>query len=177
MRKPNLQKRSLPDLFSKRRGNISVTIALKGQGTTRQCLSSAFLGKRSLEHARAVKKGPEHFLCVVFTSGDRPRSGSYVLGCQNTSKQRQSLPQRQLDDGQLDDRQTLKRQQVNDPICQKSPLCLGNYRSVFLKNNSSVKIKNRTLLLYSHSVCIPLLFQSSFLIITLVMGSAHLILA
>lgn len=34
MRKPNLQKRSIPDLFSKRRGNISVTIALKGQGIT-----------------------------------------------------------------------------------------------------------------------------------------------
>lgn len=34
MRKPNLQKRFISDLFSKRRGNISVTIALKGQGIT-----------------------------------------------------------------------------------------------------------------------------------------------
>lgn len=46
MRKPNLQKQAIPDLFSKTRGNISVTIALKGQGLTWQCSSSAFFGKQ-----------------------------------------------------------------------------------------------------------------------------------
>lgn len=37
MRKPNLQKQSIPDLFSKINGNILVTIALKSQDLTLQC--------------------------------------------------------------------------------------------------------------------------------------------
>lgn len=88
MRKPNLQKQAIPDLFSKTRGNISVTIALKGQGLTWQCSSSAFFGKHNLENASAFKKGtqntPSAWCSPQVTD---PCSGSYVLGCQNTSKQ------------------------------------------------------------------------------------------
>lgn len=86
MRKPNLQKQAIPDLFSKTRGNISVTIALKGQGLTWQCSSSAFFGKHSLENASAFKKGtqntPSAWCSPQVTD---PCSGSYVQGVKTPS--------------------------------------------------------------------------------------------
>ena len=164
MRKPNLQKQAIPDLFSKTRGNISVTIALKGQGLTWQCSSSAFFGKHSLENASAFKKGtqntPSAWCSPQVTD---PCSGSYVQGVKTPSSSGSRCHgDNWMMDSQMIDRQ-MKRQQIDDPLCQESPLCLENYRSFFFEKQffcQNQKQNSLALLpLYMHSATFPKLFS------------------